>query len=133
MKNDMRLINAGDLEQEIIKEYYTKDNPSGILNRIGEEIFNTAIDIMRCKINDADTIDAAPVVRCKQCKYARELRDKEKIIFVPACMICEHPYGSGVSYPEHDIKGRVVWTHGYCSYGDRKHNEKADGGINNGE
>lgn len=64
-----RLIDADALEQEIIKEYYTENNPSGVLTRKGEEIFNAAIDVARCRVRDADTIDAVPVVRCRECKH----------------------------------------------------------------
>lgn len=64
---DKRLIDANALEQEIINEYFTVNNPSGILSRKGEEIFNSAIDVARCRVRDAETIDAVPVVRCKEC------------------------------------------------------------------
>ena len=66
---DKRLIDANALETEIIKEYFTKDNPSGMLTKKGEEIFNAAIDVARCRVRDAESIDAVPVVRCRECKY----------------------------------------------------------------
>jgi len=75
-----RLIDADALEQEIIKEYYTANNPSGILTRKGEEIFNAAIDVARCRVRDADAIDAVPVVRCRECKHHRDQLDDRFVI-----------------------------------------------------
>ena len=77
---DKRLIDANALETEIIKEYFTKDNPSGMLTKKGEEIFNAAIDVARCRVRDAESIDAVPVVRCRECKHsiAGVVSDDEK-------------------------------------------------------
>lgn len=65
---DARLVDAIALEQAIINEYFTDDRRSGILSRKGEIIFNSAIDVARCRVRDAETVDVLQVVRCKQCR-----------------------------------------------------------------
>lgn len=65
----IRLIDANALEQAIINEYFTDDRPSGILSRKGEIIFNSAIDVARCRVRDAETVDVVQVVRCKDCRF----------------------------------------------------------------
>lgn len=62
---EVRLIDANALEKTIIDEYYTQENPSVFLTKRGEEIFNSAIDVARCRVRDAPTIDAVPVVNAR--------------------------------------------------------------------
>lgn len=71
------------------------------------------------------SIEAVPVVRCLKCRHARELTYAEGIRFTSDCLVCMNPHGAGVSYPEYNMDGRVVWKSDYCSYGDQKH----DGGT----
>ncbi len=65
---DVRLVDAIALEQAIINEYFTDDRRSGILSRKGEIIFNSAIDVARCRVRDAETVNVMQVVRCKECR-----------------------------------------------------------------
>lgn len=69
------------------------------------------------------TVEAVPVVRCKDCARSRPLRDGEIGVFEPYCLICTCPHGCGVAYPEHDMDDRVVLPTSFCSYGYRLHNE----------
>lgn len=57
----------------------------------------------------APTVDAAPVVRCKECKHCRELNRKDRI---------EEAYADGVLWCTNQSDG--VWPDDYCSYGERK-------------
>ena len=60
-------------------------------------------------IEKAPTVDAAPVVRCKECKHCRELNRKDWI---------EEAYADGVLWCTNQSDG--VWPDDYCSYGERK-------------
>ena len=75
---------------------------------------------LRNFIHSLPTTDAIPVVRCVKCRHARELSGIEKIRFTSDCVVCKHPHGAGVSYPEYNMTGRVVWKEGFCSCGDLK-------------
>ena len=89
----MRLI---DLDSEYIQE---------TLYRRG---FKTRQDIEEL-LNNAPTIDAVPVVRCKNCKYG-EVDDAD----FPAQYLCKH---NGADWNDENH---------FCSYGERK--EGADNG-----
>ena len=91
----MRLIDADALENEF-----------GISD---EDI------IAKEAIRDAHTIDAVPVVRCKDCKHYKEFRTKQKKQVMKLC------YRMG----KHDME-YFVKPNDFCSYGERK--EGADNG-----
>ena len=57
----------------------------------------------RALIANAPTVDAAPVVRCKDCKRARECKEKHEVF-------C-------------DLIAAYMGLNDYCSYGERKDNE----------
>lgn len=65
----MRLIDADALTTEILMMRYTKEAPSVILTQAGQEIFNSGVEAANFAVHDAPTIDAVPVVRCKDCRY----------------------------------------------------------------
>lgn len=58
------------------------------------------------------TVDAVPVVRCKDCKHCRELNRKDRI---------EEAYADGVLWCTNQSDG--VWPDDYCSYGERRGGE----------
>lgn len=60
----------------------------------------------------APTVDAVPVVRCKDCKHCRELNRKDRI---------EEAYADGVLWCTNQSDG--VWPDDYCSYGERRGGE----------
>ena len=63
----MRLIDADRLNKPI---YAEEDNITGSGMSYDEICgYNDGIDIARNKIDQAPTIDAVPVVRCKDCKF----------------------------------------------------------------
>ena len=60
------------------------------------------MDLERCvvdweDIEDAPSVDAVEVVRCKDCKH-----------YLPAMMLCQHPEGL-------DVPDKM----GFCNYGER--------------
>lgn len=60
-------------------------------------------------VEESPTVDAVPVVRCKDCKHCRELNRKDRI---------EEAYADGVLWCTNQSDG--VWPDDYCSYGERR-------------
>ena len=88
----MRLIDADALKRRAITVRF-----------FGKDIMMVSTS----EIDDAPTIDAVQVVRCKDCKHHEELlnNNDENVL----CWV-------------HDIDV-IVDGNGYCSYGERKDNE----------
>lgn len=63
-------------------------------------------------VEESPTVDAVPVVRCKDCKHCRELNRKDRI---------EEAYADGVLWCTNQSDG--VWPDDYCSYGERRGGE----------
>lgn len=63
-------------------------------------------------IRQMPTVDAVPVVRCKDCKSCRKLNRKDRI---------EEAYAEGVLWCKNQSDG--VWPDDFCSYGERKGGE----------
>ena len=57
-------------------------------------------------------LDVVEVVRCKDCKFSRQLNEQEQHTFVDGVLMCE-------SYEMNDIPC-AVYPEDYCSYGERK-------------
>ena len=98
----MRLIDADRLNKPI---YAEEDNITGSGMSYDEICgYNDGIDIAWNKIDGAPTIDAVPVVRCKDCKHA----------WVHPC---------GYVYCHRDGRNAYEMTFNldsFCSYGERK-------------
>lgn len=63
----MRLIDADALLDEAMERYCEDcDKRKGIKSGKWRIIY---VDDMKCEIEDAPTIDAVPVIRCKDCKW----------------------------------------------------------------
>lgn len=73
-------------------------------------------------LRKAPTIDAVPVVYCKDCIHARPLNLREFMIFDSNCFVCTLQHGAGTSFPEYEINGRVVFPKSFCSYAHRRTN-----------
>lgn len=92
----MRLINADAL-------YKTIDQEADFYGGFGDNVI-TASELRRC-IEMVPTIDAVPVVRCRECKFSQPwYADKSR---------CFLWHESGID----------VFNDGYCSYGKRKEDE----------
>ena len=79
--------------------------------RVADTFFDTLIPCVNRALDDSPTIDAVPVVRCRECDYGSESGD---------LISCGHP--------EYDLmEGVLAHEEGfYCGYGKRK--EGADNG-----
>ena len=66
-------------------------------------------DKEKCQIWNAPTVDAIPVVRCKECKYYMEFRTNRNKQLMRWC------YRMG----KHDMEYRVK-PDDFCSYGERR-------------
>ena len=102
----MRLIDADRLNKPI---YAEEDNITGSGMSYDEICgYNDGIDITWNKIDQAQTIDAVPVVRCKDCIRRYDTDE------CPMCFLIEGKYYEYTN------------ENGFCDRGDRK--EGADNG-----
>lgn len=81
-------------------------------NRLYAEGWNQAIKLLQ----NAPTIDAAPVVRCKDCKYACEFDGCEDYVEQVRCCTL---------HEDCDMLPKV-WPYDFCSYGERREDDEAD-------
>ena len=65
-------------------------------------------------IDDAPAVDAVEVVRCKDCRYAKDM--------LPLANAMAYQMGVCTVRKEDGIEF-TVWEHDFCSYGERKDNE----------
>ena len=91
----MRLIDA-DYVLGHLKPYEPSDEEWGVTG-------GTALRLIHDAVNNAPTVDAVPVVYCKDCKYVTELGN------------CEHPRQHGIL--------PTAYPYDFCSYGERKETE----------
>ena len=92
MANEKRLIDANALK----REFSTIADRSNL-----DYIF---IDVISDAIEDAPTVDAVEVVRCKDCKHYHWEQ--------------EPCHGKIIRYC--DVLSREVWKEFFCSYGERR-------------
>ena len=64
-------------------------------------------------IDSEPTIDAVPVVRCRECKHHRDKNEQERQYLVEDILICTSPDAT-------DDCWNAVWPDHFCSYGERK-------------
>ena len=69
--------------------------------------------IAREVIRDAPTVDAVPVVRCRECKHHRDKNEQERQYLVEDILICTSPDAT-------DDCWNAVWPDHFCSCGERK-------------
>ena len=104
----MRLIDADDLQKELKERIFTEEAPSVVLTPTGQEIFNSGIESAIFAVSEAETIDAVPVVRCRDCKWR----------FTPHCPMFheEQTYNEddGYEWVDHDHTS----DDGFCNEGE---------------
>ena len=114
--NDMRLIDADELKEMLIKERnampLTKTDRYGfgvkVPNHHGMSMRGGINKAFRC-MEQTHTIDAVPVVRCKDCKRCDGFPEPDDI----------QPNEIGICR----INMLAVKPEGFCSYGERKDGE----------
>ena len=65
------------------------------------------------EIEAAQTVDAVPVVRCRECKHHRDKNEQEQQYLVEDILICTSPDATNDCW-------NAVWPDHFCSYGERK-------------
>lgn len=93
----MRLIDAEELERLFNAQI---EQGVGVI---------CAFDAFYDALQDTPTVDAVPVVRCKECKHCRELNRKGWV---------EEAYADGVLWCMNQSDG--VWPDDFCSYGEQR-------------
>lgn len=68
-------------------------------------------------MEDAPTIDAVEVVRCRECKHHRDKNEQEQKYLVEDVLICTSPDAT-------DDCWNAVWPDHFCSYGERKDGDR---------
>ena len=74
--------------------------------------FGFSREKIRELLRDIPTIDAVPVVRCRECKYHRDKNEQEQQYLVEDILICTSPDVT-------DDCWSAVWPDHFCSYGAR--------------
>ena len=114
----MRLIDADALYEEIYDLRYTKESPSVIFTEEGQEIFNCGIGAACSVVAQSNTIDAVPVVRCKDCIHAVDITNyrmaKRFGDHAKQCMRCRGDSGFGY------LDLSVVYPDGFCDEGEMR-------------
>lgn len=99
----MRLIDADKILARI-KPYDESDESWACTG-------GTAIKLLYKAINEAPTVDAVEIVRCKDCVYHRELNQSEKEYYNENALICTNSYF---------LESTVVESDDFCRYGKRE-------------
>ena len=112
----MRLIDADVLKAD----YGMKDDCADCEKELQGKVRLCEYDHIYSKmdfcgwIDDAPTIDAVPVIRCKDCKFWQA--QEEGVVEVP---ICARPENKHDKHPFRFIIGKD----GFCSYAERRSDE----------
>ena len=103
----MRLIDADALKRKSVPLLFpTKMEPCG-------HIPVPVNAVVVAEIEQAATIDAVPVVRCRECKHHRDKNEHERQYLAEGVLICTSPEAT-------DDCWNAVWPDHFCSYGERK-------------
>ena len=65
------------------------------------------------EIEAAQTVDAVPVVRCRECKHHRDKNEQERQYLVEDILICTSPDATEDCW-------NAVWPDHFCSYGEKE-------------
>ena len=95
----MRLIDAKQLEKQV-KEAFETQNP-------------VLMGQMLRWIRKQKTIDAVPVVRCRECKHHRDKNEQEQQYLAEDILIC-------TSQDATEDCWNAVWPDHFCSYGEKE-------------
>lgn len=111
----MRLIDA-DALMELFDERLDSAHLQTVTRRTGKTLWSGiygGVNWGRNTVADAPTIDAVPVVRCRECKHSRELNKTEWTCVCADALMCENPEA-------HADCCTPMWPDDFCSYGERK-------------
>lgn len=102
----MRLIDADKL-----KEVFTL--PKEYTDKKDESFYHVSFPIIRATIDNAPTVDAVPVVRCKDCRYYH--------IYWESNGYTKKGYGACDWINDNSVR-----EDHFCSWGERREDGKAD-------
>ena len=105
----MKLCDLDEIKIMVKRQYEDCHGYSG--NK--KAIYREAILAVRSILHSAKTIDAVPVVRCRECKHHRDKNEQEQQYLVEDILICTSPDAT-------DDCWNAVWPDHFCSYGERK-------------
>lgn len=74
-------------------------------------------DKEKCPLWAAPACDVVEVVRCKDCKYSRELNKDEKVGLSKGILICKSQIAT-------NNRWHPVWSNYFCGCGERKEDVK---------
>ena len=103
----MRLIDADALMDVIREHEYRLATKQG---SIDYGMFTLGI---QQAVDEQPTIDAVPVVRCRECKHHRDKNEQEQQYLVEDILICTSPDATEDCW-------NAVWPDHFCSYGERR-------------
>lgn len=101
----MRLIDADSVFYRYYGEFEKQDICDGEQDR----------DWIKKCVEEAETVDAVPVVRCRECKHYKEFRTRKNKQIMRLC------YRMG----KHDMEYKVR-PDDFCSYGERSTNTSTE-------
>lgn len=101
----IRIIDA-DWVLGHLKPYEQSDEEWGVTG-------GTALRLIHNAVDNAPTVDAVPVVRCRGCKYCREINEREREYLYSDVLIC-----TNVEFM--DNGWNPVWPDNFCCYGERR-------------
>ena len=104
----MRLIDADALLDKFFRSY-TEQEKVGNFQFVACEIKQDFADM----VCEQPTIDAVPVVHCRECKHHRDKNKQEQQYLVEDILICTNPDAT-------DDCWNAVWPDHFCSYGERR-------------
>lgn len=106
------LISRDALKQfPVRRDHYDEEN--------GNENFISGVESVLEYAEQLPTVDAVPVVRCKDCRYSRERHENECFYLAEGVLIC-------TSSEATDDCWNAVWPDHFCSYGERRNDNAAD-------
>lgn len=104
----MRLIDA-DALKDMMLQAYNDALPEFDMPWKKKMAHSVTLSFM-ADIDEAPTVDAVPVVRCKDCKYAHSLVDATRLYSI---LVCNY----------HNAHGMFVINDGFCAWGKRREEE----------
>lgn len=118
MANKMRLIDANALKKRMLSYYECVNEHTSKSTYTGETLMDYEVaDMIEDCIDNAPTVDAVEVVRCKDCKHWHEETGwcNQHSHFIGEKGEACHPWESN--------DWKMLNEDDFCSYGERKDNE----------
>lgn len=83
-----------------------------IAKHIDQSFGEVSTPLVVREIRNFPTVDVVEVVRCKDCRHAREMNHREKQLYLEGCVMCSQVDINGEQNP--------MLPDDFCSYGERR-------------